>query len=220
MDQLIQYIQNNIPVIWAALSQHVVLALVPVLLGVVIALPIGYLAVRFSFLYHPLLNLTGILYAIPSLALFFLTPTIVGLPILSPLNIIISLTVYTVALLVRVVADGLKSVDPLVTQAASAMGYRRLRRLVGVELPLALPVMLAGLRVATVSNVSLVSVGALIGVGGLGALFTRGLQLSYLPPIVVGIVLSVLLAALCDGIVVLIQRRVTPWTRAAGRIAS
>ena len=217
---MIQYLQNNVAVIEAALSQHVVLALVPVLIGIVVSLPIGYLAVRFGFLYHPLLNLSGILYAVPSIALIVLVPTIVGIRILSPLNIIIALSVYTVALLVRVVADGLKSVDPLVTEAASAMGYRRLRRLVSVELPIALPVMLAGLRVATVANVSLVSVGALIGVGGLGALFTRGQQLDYTPPIVVGIVLSVLLAAVCDGIIVLVQRRVTPWTRAAGRIAA
>jgi osmoprotectant transport system permease protein len=217
---VIQYLQNNVAVIQAALSQHVFLALVPVLIGVVVSLPIGYLAVRFGFLYHPLLNLSGILYAVPSIALIVLVPTIVGIRILSPLNIIIALSVYTIALLVRVVADGLKSVDPLVTEAASAMGYRRLRRLVSVELPIALPVMLAGLRVATVANVSLVSVGALIGVGGLGALFTRGQQLNYTPPIVVGIVLSVLLAAVCDGIIVLIQRRVTPWTRAAGRIAA
>ncbi|MBD8611685.1 ABC transporter permease [Frigoribacterium sp. CFBP 13729] len=217
---MIQYLQNNVAVIQAALSQHVFLALVPVLIGIVVSLPIGYLAVRFGFLYHPLLNLSGILYAVPSIALIVLVPTIVGIRILSPLNIIIALSVYTIALLVRVVADGLKSVDPLVTEAASAMGYRRLRRLVSVELPIALPVMLAGLRVATVANVSLVSVGALIGVGGLGALFTRGQQLNYTPPIVVGIVLSVLLAAVCDGIIVLVQRRVTPWTRAAGRIAA
>ena len=217
---MIQYLQNNVAVIQAALSQHVFLALVPVLIGIVVSLPIGYLAVRFGFLYHPLLNLSGILYAVPSIALIVLVPTIVGIRILSPLNIIIALSVYTVALLVRVVADGLKSVDPLVTEAASAMGYRRLRRLVSVELPIALPVMLAGLRVATVANVSLVSVGALIGVGGLGALFTRGQQLDYTPPIVVGIVLSVLLAAVCDGIIVLVQRRVTPWTRAAGRTAA
>jgi len=217
---VIQYLQNNVAVIQAALSQHVFLALVPVLIGIVVSLPVGYLAVRFGFLYHPLLNLSGILYAVPSIALIVLVPTIVGIQILSPLNIIIALSVYTIALLVRVVADGLKSVDPLVTEAASAMGYRRLRRLVSVELPIALPVMLAGLRVATVANVSLVSVGALIGVGGLGALFTRGQQLDYTPPIVVGIVLSVLLAAVCDGIIVLVQRRVTPWTRAAGRIAA
>jgi osmoprotectant transport system permease protein len=93
------------------------------------------------------------------------------------------------------------------------MGYRRFRRLVDVQLPVALPVILAGLRVATVANISLVSVGALIGVGGLGQLFTRGFQLFYIEPILVGIILSVLLAAVADLTIVLIQRAVTPWTR-------
>ena len=213
---MIQYLQNNQQQIGDALFQHIPLAILPVLFGVVISLPIGYLAVRYNFLYHPLLNASGILYAVPSLALFIVIPSIIGTQFLDPLNIVIALTIYTVALMVRVVADGLKSVDPLITQAASAMGYRRLRRLFAVELPIALPVMLAGLRVATVANISLVSVGALIGVGGLGALFTNGQQLHYVPPIVVGIVLSVALAALCDTIIVVIQRWVTPWTRADG----
>lgn len=214
---MIDYIANNSSLILTALNQHVVLALLPVLLGVVVALPLGYLAVRFGWLYQPLLNVSGLLYSIPSLALFVLLPGIIGTKVLSPLNIIVALTIYTVALLVRVVADALRSVDATVTQAASAMGYRRLRRLFSVELPIALPVMLAGLRVATVSNISLVSVGALIGVGGLGALFTRGLQLRYMDPIIVGIVLSVLLAAIADTIIVLLQRRLTPWVRAGGR---
>jgi osmoprotectant transport system permease protein len=126
---------------------------------------------------------------------------------------VVALTIYTVALLARTVADGLRSVDVLVTRSATAMGYRRLRRLRDVELPVALPVILAGLRVATVANISLVSVGALIGVGGLGQLFTRGFQLFYLPPILVGIILSVLLAAVADTVIVLIQRAITPWTR-------
>lgn len=214
---MIDYIANNFSLILTALNQHVLLALLPVLLGVVVALPLGYLAVRFGWLYQPLLNVSGLLYSIPSLALFVLLPGIIGTKVLSPLNIIVALTIYTVALLVRVVADALRSVDATVTQAASAMGYRRLRRLFSVELPIALPVMLAGLRVATVSNISLVSVGALIGVGGLGALFTRGLQLRYMDPIIVGIVLSVLLAAIADTVIVLLQRRLTPWVRAGGR---
>ncbi|WP_165063384.1 ABC transporter permease [Marisediminicola senii] len=211
------YIANNVDLILAALGQHVVLAIVPVILGVIIALPLGYLAVRYRWLYHPLINVSGLLYAIPSLALFVVLPGIIGTRILSPINIIAALTIYTVALMVRVVANGLNSVDPTITQAASAMGYRRVRRLFGVELPIALPVILAGLRVAAVSNVSLVSVGALIGVGGLGALFTRGLQLGYIDPIIVGIVLSVLLAVLCDVIIVLVQRQLTPWSRIGGR---
>ncbi|RWZ52960.1 ABC transporter permease [Labedella phragmitis] len=214
---MIDYVIANENVILAALSQHIMLALVPIVLGALIALPIGFLAVRYGWLYHPLLNVSGLLYSIPSLALFLIIPGIIGTKILSPINIIVALTVYTVALLVRVVADGLRSVDGIVTQAASAMGYRRIRRFFEVELPIALPVMLAGLRVATVANISLVSVGALIGVGGLGALFTRGLQLRYLDPIIVGIVLSVLLAVLCDLVIVLVQRRLTPWTRVKGR---
>ncbi|MHA7155857.1 ABC transporter permease [Arthrobacter sp. TMN-50] len=214
---MIDYIANNSELIWIAFREHLYLALIPVILGIIVSLPLGYLAVRYKKLYYPLVNLSGILYSIPSLALFLLIPAVIGTPVLSPLNIIIALTIYTVALLVRVVADGLNSVDPTVTQAATAMGYRRVKRLVSVELPIALPVMLAGLRVATVANVSIVSVGALIGVGGLGALFLRGLQLDYLAPIFVGIILSVLLAAVCDTIIVLIQRRLTPWTRVGGR---
>lgn len=214
---MIDYITNNSSLILEAFGQHIMLALVPVLLGIVIALPLGYLAVRYRTLYYPLVNVSSLLYAIPSLALFLILPGILGTKVLSPINIIVALSIYTVALLVRVVADGLTSVDATVTQAASAMGYRRVHRLIGVELPIALPVMLAGLRVATVANISIVSVGALIGVGGLGALFTRGLQLHYVDPIIVGIVLSVLLAAVCDTSIVLIQRRLTPWSRAGGR---
>ncbi|MEU8821322.1 ABC transporter permease [Actinoplanes sp. NPDC048796] len=211
---MIQYLQNNSDTVLAALRQHLYLALVPVLLGFVIALPIGYLGVRFPWLYHPLVNVCGVLYSIPSLALFVFLPVVLGTKILSPLNIIVALTIYTVALLARTVADGLRSVDKLVNEAATAMGYRRTRRLIDVELPVALPVILAGLRVATVANISLVSVGALIGIGGLGQLFTRGFQLFYLEPIIVGIVLSVLLAAVADLVIVLIQRAVTPWARA------
>jgi osmoprotectant transport system permease protein len=210
---VITYLQNNGDVIWAALRQHIALALLPVLIGFLAALPIGYLGVRFPWLYHPLVNTCGIVYSIPSLALFVFLPVVLGTKILSPLNIVVALTIYTVALLARTVADGLRSVDDIVIQSATAMGYRRFRRLVDVQLPVALPVILAGLRVATVANISLVSVGALIGVGGLGQLFTRGFQLFYLPPILVGIILSVLLAAVADLLIVLVQRAVTPWTR-------
>jgi len=210
------YLSNNWNTVLTALQQHIWLALLPVVIGFVVALPIGYLGVRFPWLYHPLVNVCGVLYSIPSLALFVFLPVVLGTKILSPLNIVVALTIYTVALLARTVADGLKSVDPLVVQSATAMGYRRFRRLTDVELPVALPVILAGLRVATVANISLVSVGALIGVGGLGQLFTRGFQLFYVEPIVVGIVLSVLLAGVADLVIVLLGRLVTPWTRFQG----
>jgi len=214
---VIDYVRNNYELILAAFGQHIALALIPVLIGAVVALPLGYLAVRRAWLYQPLVTISGVLYSIPSLALFVVLPLIIGTKVLSPLNIIVALAIYTVALLVRSVADALRSVDRNVTQAATAMGYRPVKRLLGVDLPIALPVMLAGLRVATVSNISLVSVGAIIGVGGLGALFTRGLQLRFAEPIIVGIVLSVLLAAVCDSLIVLAQRYFTPWARLGAR---
>ncbi|GIF44504.1 ABC transporter permease [Actinoplanes xinjiangensis] len=212
---MIQYLTNNHVIVWQALQEHLYLALLPILFGFAIALPLGYLAVRFTWLYHPLINTFGVLYSIPSLALFVFLPVILGTKVLSPVNVVVALTIYTVALLARTVADGLRAVDPVVVQAATAMGYRRTRRLVDVELPIALPVILAGLRVATVSNISLVSVGSLIGIGGLGQLFTRGFQLFYLEPILIGVILSVVLAGIADLIIVLVQRAVTPWTRAA-----
>jgi len=216
---VIDYLGNNSDVVLAALRQHVGLAFLPLLIGVVLALPVGYLGVRFGWLYHPLLNASGIVYSIPSLALFVTLPYVLGTQVLSPVNIVVALSLYTLALMARTVADGLRAVDPALTEAATAMGYRRTRRLVEVELPLALPVVLAGVRVAAVSNISLVSVGALIGIGGLGALFTRGFQLFYTAPILVGVVLSVLLAAVTDLVIVSIQRAVTPWTRATTRRA-
>jgi osmoprotectant transport system permease protein len=194
------YLSNNWETILTALKQHIWLALVPVVIGFLLSLPIGYLGVRFPWLYHPLVNTCGVLYSIPSLALFVFLPVILGTKILSPLNIVVALTIYTVALLARTVADGLRAVDPLIVQSATAMGYRRMRRLIDVELPVALPVILAGL----------------IGVGGLGQLFTRGFQLFYVEPILVGIVLSVLLAGLADLTIVGVQRLVTPWTRFQG----
>jgi osmoprotectant transport system permease protein len=212
---MIEYLTNNSEIVWQALQEHLYLALLPILFGFAISLPLGYLAVRFTWLYHPLINTFGVLYSIPSLALFVFLPVILGTKVLSPVNVVVALTVYTVALLARTVADGLRAVDPVVVQAATAMGYRRTRRLIDVELPIALPVILAGLRVATVSNISLVSVGSLIGIGGLGQLFTRGFQLFYLEPILVGVILSVLLAGIADLIIVLVQRAITPWTRAA-----
>jgi osmoprotectant transport system permease protein len=214
---MIDYAVNNRSTILDALGQHIWLSLVPVLLGTLIALPIGYLAVRYRSLYQPIVNIGGVLYSSPSLALFVVIPAVVGIGVLSPLNIVIALTIYTLALMARTVADALLSVQGETTRAAHALGYRPVRQLLGVELPMALPVMFAGIRVATVSSISLVSVGAFVGIGGLGALFTRGLQLDFIEPILIGIILSVLLAGVCDLALVLTQRRLTPWTRVAAR---
>jgi len=214
---MIEYFRGNHDRILTDLGQHVWLALVPVVLGALLSLPLGYLAMRRRWLYSPIINGGGVLYSIPSLALFVVIPAVIPVGVLSPLNIVIALTIYTMALMTRTVADGLSSVQGETTQAAHALGYRPWAQLVGVEVPMALPVILAGLRVATVSNISLVSVGAIIGVGGLGDLFTRGLQLDFVEPILIGIILSVALAALCDLGIVALQRRLTPWTRVGAR---
>jgi osmoprotectant transport system permease protein len=200
------------------LWDHVWLSALPVAVGLVIALPLGWLAHRYRWVYPPMLSVAGLLYTIPSIALFVLVPPIFGLKALDPLQVPIALSVYSVALLVRVVADGLASVPDDVVQAATAMGFGPFSRLVKVELPIAVPVICAGLRVATVSNVSLVAIAGTIGLSNLGQLFTTGFQLSsptaYYPPIVLGIVLCVVLALTFDLTIVLANRLLTPWRRA------
>jgi len=194
--------------------QHSRLAGIPLLLGLLISLPLGWLAVRRSWTYTPLVAGTGLLYTIPSLALFILLPGILGTRILDPANVVVAMTVYTVALLTRTVADGLGSVPEHVEQAATAMGYGPVRRLLSVELPLAVPVIAAGLRVAAVSNVSIVSVAALIGVPQLGSLFTDGFNRNAMGPLVVGVLACVVLAVLFDLAILLVGRLLTPWQRA------
>lgn len=202
----------------AWLWTHTWLSVVPVIVGLLIALPLGWLSRRYGWLYPPMVSITGLLYTIPSIALFVLVPPLLGLSSLDPLQVPIALTVYSVALLVRVVADGLASVPDDVNQAATAIGYGRARRLFAVELPVAVPVIAAGLRVATVSNVSMVAIAGTIGMSNLGQLFQIGKDLStptaYYPPIVLGIVLCVLLALVLDAIIILATRLMTPWRRA------
>jgi osmoprotectant transport system permease protein len=208
------YLETNGETVVDALLQHIWLALVPVAIAFVLSLPLGWMVVRFGWARHPLLTASSIVYTVPSLALFLLLPGVLGTGILDPLNVVVALALYSLALLVRTTADGLASVDSQAIQAATAMGYSPLRRWFAVELPLSLPVVLAGLRVATVANISMVTVSALIGIESLGSLFTRGFQLNfYVPPIFIGLVLSVLLALVADLAIVLAQRAVTPWAR-------
>ena len=210
---------DHIDQILSLAGQHAYLAGVPLIIGLFLALPLGALARRYRVLYPFLIIGTGLLYTIPSLALFIMLPFLLGTKILDPNNVVVAMTVYTVALLVRTVADGLGAVPDAVNQSATAMGYRRVRRFFSVELPLAVPVISAGLRVAAVSNVSIVSVAALIGVSQLGSLFTDGFNRAFLDPIVVGVVACVLLALLFDGAILGVTRLVTPWQR-AGRTSS
>lgn len=195
--------------------QHVYLAGLPLLLGLLIALPIGWLARRHRFLYPPVVAGSGLLFTIPSLALFILLPGILDRNILDPVNVVVAMTIYTVALLVRTVADGLGSVPDDVNQAATAMGYRRLSRFFRVELPLAVPVISAGLRVAAVSNVSIVSVASLIGVSQLGLFLTDGYARNFGTELLVGIGSCIVLALLFDLVIQLVTRLLTPWQRVA-----
>jgi osmoprotectant transport system permease protein len=196
--------------IWEALREHLILSLTPVLFGLLISLPLGIACARWRRLYPPLLAATSVLYAIPAIAAFVVLVAFSGL---TYTTVMIPLTLYTLSVLVPGVVDGLRSVPDHVRQAATAVGFGQVRRLLQVELPLALPVLIAGLRVATVSNISLVSVGALVGIGGLGELFTDGLKRDFPTPIVVGVVLTVVLAAVTDLLLVLAQRMLTPWER-------
>jgi osmoprotectant transport system permease protein len=207
---------DHVPEVLQLAWTHAYLAGIPLVVGLLLALPLGWLARRYSWLYAPFTAGFGLLYTIPSLALFVMLPLFTGYGILSPVNVVIALSLYTLALLVRTVADGLGAVPDHVQNAATAMGYTRGKRFFAIELPLAIPVIAAGLRVAAVSNVSIVSVGTIIGVQQLGLLFSDGFNRDFYDPLVVGIIGCVLLALLFDGIIIVVARLLTPWQRATG----
>lgn len=210
---MIAWLNDHWGLLFSLGGQHLYLALVPVLIGLAVAVPLGWVATRSAVTRSVIFYAFGFVYSIPSLALLVVLPVLLGTRILDPVNLMIALTIYTVTLLVRSVVDALESVPWQVRTAATAMGFRPLRRFVAVELPMSVPVLVAGLRVAAVSNISLVSVGALIGVGGLGQLFTEGFQTPFIGEIVVGVLASVVLALFTDAVLVLIGRLSTPWTR-------
>ncbi|TFC79696.1 ABC transporter permease subunit [Cryobacterium cheniae] len=209
------WIWSNLDLLWDRTLDHLVLSVPPIILGFLIAVPLGWLANRYRAGRGVILTASGLLYAIPSLPLFFVIPAIVGTSLRSPLNLVIALTIYGIALMVRVVADGLASVDTDVRQSAVAVGYSGWSIFWQVELPLAGPVLLAGLRVVAVSTVSLATVGAVIGAQSLGSLFTDGFQRGIQAEIIAGIVLTVALALLLDGALVVLGRLLLPWTRPA-----
>lgn len=195
-------------------GQHLVLALLPMLFGLLISIPLAQAVRGRRVLRGVVLTASSLLYTIPSLALFIILPPILGTLILSPVNVIVALTIYAVSLLVRAALDAFDSVDDDLRAAATAIGFKPAARFLFVDLPLSLPVLFAGLRVVSVSNISLVSVAALLGVGNLGMLFTSGLQRDFVTEVAVGIVSILLLALLTDTVLVLLERLLTPWTRA------
>lgn len=209
-----RYLLTHLDAAWALTLVHLRLSLLPVLLGLLVAVPLGAAVQR-----HPVARrlttvTAGVVFTVPSLALFVVLPLVIPTRILDEANVVVALTLYTAALLVRTVPEALDAVPEPVRDAATAVGYRRLTRLLRVELPLALPVLVAGLRVVAVTNISMVAVGSVIGIGGLGTWFTEGYQADKSDQIIAGIIAIFLLAVVVDALIMLAGRLATPWTRA------
>lgn len=208
--------ERNIAELRDLLLEHVVLTALALLFGLLIAVPLAVAAVRWRWLHTPLLNFTGVLFTIPSAALFVLLLAV--LPQGAPFGLgkgtsLIGLTIYTLLILFRNTVAGLDSVPREVTESATAMGYTRGRQLVRVEFPLALPVIIAGIRIAAVTTIGLVTVTAFIGQGGLGRLFISGFRTQYPMEVAVGLVLSIALAVAVDLALVWSERGLTPWSQ-------
>lgn len=209
------WVLDNLDLIAVLALEHLRQSAIAIIASFLIAVPLGWVAWRFRVLRGSIVAVVGLLYTIPSLALLMLLPTVLGISPLSELNLIIALTLYGVALMVRAVADGLDAVDPDVRLAATAMGYGGARRFFRVDFPLAGPVVLAGLRVTAVSTIALATVGILIGITNLGYLFTNGYQRRIVEEILAGIVAVGVIALLIDLLLVWAGRVLLPWARTA-----
>lgn len=208
------WVGNNLDLIGQLTLVHLRQSLIALVVGFVISVPLGWVAWRYRLVRSGVITITGLLYTIPSLALLILVPVVTGwYSIVSETNLIVALAIYAVAILVRAVADGLDSVDAGVRQASTAIGYGSFRRFLAVEFPLAGPVVLAGLRVASASTIALATVGILVGIQNIGYLFTNGLQRRIIPEVFAGVVAVVVLALVIDLVLVLAGRVLMPWTR-------
>ena len=208
----LDYLRDNSDAVLAATEQHVVLTSVSVALGLLLSVPLALLARRLPWLRGPLVGLTGVLYTIPSLALFAVLAPVTGL---TGTTVVIGLTAYTLLVLVRNVLAGLDAVPADVREAALGTGMGPAQLFLHVDLPLALPSVLAGLRVATVSTVALTTVGVVVSNGGLGQVVLEGFGNNlYRAQILTGTVLCVLLALVADALLLVLERALTPWTRA------
>ncbi|WP_124713282.1 ABC transporter permease [Mycolicibacterium nivoides] len=210
-----RYLLNHLDDLWVLTVVHLRLSLVPIVLGLLIAVPLGAAVQRTTALRRMTTLTASIIFTIPSLALFVVLPLIIPTRILDEANVIVALTLYTTALLVRAVPEALDAVPEQVRDAATAIGYRPLVRMLKVELPLAIPVLVAGVRVVAVTNISMVSVGSVIGIGGLGTWFTEGYQSNKSDQIIAGIIAIFVLAVVIDSLIMLAGRAITPWTRVA-----
>jgi osmoprotectant transport system permease protein len=216
----VNWVGNNLDLIGQLTLVHLRQSLIALVVGFVISIPLGWVAWRYRLVRSGVITITGLLYTIPSLALLILVPVVTGwYSIVSETNLIVALAIYAVAILVRAVADGLDSVDAGVRQASTAIGYGSFRRFRAVEFPLAGPVVLAGLRVASASTIALATVGILVGIQNIGYLFTNGLQRRIIPEVFAGVVAVVVLALVIDLILVLAGRLLMPWTRATKTVS-
>lgn len=207
------WLWGNFPLVIDLTLNHIRLSIIPIVLGFLIAIPLGRLTLTGRFARGTVITAMSLLYTIPSLPLFVILPVILGTRVLSDTNLIVALTIYAVAIMVRATSDAFFSVSAETKQAATAMGFSAWRRFWQVEFPLAGPVMLAGLRVVSVSTIALVSVGVLIGSENLGYLFINGKQRNNLEEVGVGIVATLLIALLFDLILVAAGRILMPWAR-------
>lgn len=205
------YLLTHLGTAWALTVIHVRLSLAPVAIGLAIAVPSGVLVQRRAALRRMVAVTASVVFTIPSLALFVVLPLLIGTRILDEANVIVALTLYTTALLVRAVPEALDAVPVQLRDAATAVGYRPLVRILKVELPLSIPVLVAGLRVVAVTNISMVAVGAVIGIGGLGTWFTEGYQADKSEQVVAGILAILGLAIVIDVLIMLAGRLATPW---------
>jgi osmoprotectant transport system permease protein len=209
----VSWVLDNLDLIWGLTLDHLRQSLIAIVLGFIVALPIGWVAFRYTALRGPTLTTVGLLYTIPSLGLFAVLAAAFGIPLLSEMNLIVALTIYAVAIMTRSVTDGLASVDPVIREAALAVGFGPWRRFWTVDFPLAGPVLLAGLRVTASSTISLATVGILIGVENLGYLFTNGSQRRIIAEVLAGVVAVVVIAVIIDLLLVLAGRTLMPWNR-------
>lgn len=207
------WVLDNLDLIWALTIAHLRQSAIAVVAGFVIAVPIGWLAFRYTRLRGTVLTVVGLLYTIPSFALFPLLTVFFGIPMLSEANLIVALAIYGVAIMTRSVTDGLASVDEVTRSAAVAVGFGAWRRFWTVDFPLAGPVILAGLRVTAMSTISLATIGTLIGVQNLGYLFTNGSQRRIVAEVLAGVIAVVIIAVIVDAALMLLGRALTPWTR-------
>jgi osmoprotectant transport system permease protein len=212
-----EWVWDNLPTIWGLTLDHIGLCVPPIVVGFVVSVPLGYLASRSGVARAILLNLFSILYTLPALVLFVTVPIALGLPILNPANVVVALTIYAIAIMIRSASDGFAAVSTDVRESAKAVGYSPVQRFFAVELPLAGPVLLAGIRVVSVSTVSLATVGGFIGIASLGNLYQTGFQLSFVPEILAGIVAVLILAAVFDFILSGLGRLLLPWNRRVSR---